>query len=76
MPEKKKRTYENVGRKTKRPPVEQLAALYENYTTKQLAAHYGVPENTVKGWIHYYRYKSPEAKAAAKEQEVSAYANS
>ena len=63
MPENK--LNKKVGRRTKRPPVEELAALYENNTTRELAEHYGVPESTVKGWIFYYRHKAPQVKARA-----------
>lgn len=53
---------ETKGRpaKHKRPPVEELAALYENNTSKKIAEHYGVSDNTVKGWIYYYRHKAPQ----------------
>ena len=57
-----KKLNKKVGRKTKRPPVEELAKLYENNTTRELAEYYGAPESTVKGWIFYYRHKAPEVK--------------
>lgn len=63
MPEKKIRSYKNVGRKTKRPPVEELARLYAEHTTRELSEHYKVSESTVKGWIYYYRHKAPKKEA-------------
>lgn len=43
------------GKPSKRPPVEELAELYSKMTAKEVAAHYGVAESTVKTWIAYYR---------------------
>lgn len=59
-----KKLNKKVGRKTKRPPVEELASLYENHTTKELSEHYKVSESTVKGWIYYYRHKAPKKETA------------
>ena len=60
-----KKMNKKVGRKTSRPPVEELAKLYETKTTRELAEHYGVPESTVKGWIFYYRHKAPQQEVRA-----------
>lgn len=60
-----KKTNKKVGRKTSRPPVEELAKLYETKTTRELAEHYGVPEGTVKSWIFYYRHKAPQQEVRA-----------
>ena len=43
------------GKPSKRPPAEELSELYSKMTAKELAAHYGVAESTVKTWIAYYR---------------------
>ena len=44
---------------TKRPPVEELAKVYAEHTTKEIAAMYKVPEGTVKSWIYRYRHEKP-----------------
>lgn len=46
-------------KKTKRPPVEELAKVYAEHTTKEIAAMYKVPEGTVKSWIYRYRHEKP-----------------
>ena len=46
-------------KKTKRPPVEELAKMYAEHTTKELAKVYQVPEGTVKSWIYRYRHEKP-----------------
>lgn len=48
--------------KYKRPSEAELAALYKTNTAKKIAELYGVSDNTVKGWIHYYRHKAPQIK--------------
>ena len=52
-------------KKTKRPPIEELAKMYAEHTTKELAEVYKVPEGTVKSWI--YRYRHPKAEEVLSE---------
>ena len=43
------------GKPSKRPPEQELSAMYAKLTAKEVAEHYGVATSTVKAWIAYYR---------------------
>lgn len=54
------------GRPSKKPTIEELDYLYQKKTAREIAAFYGVTENTVRRWIHEYRKES--GKIAKKNQ--------
>ena len=43
------------GRPSKKPTMEELDYLYTQKTAREIAAFYGVTEQTVRRWIHEYR---------------------
>lgn len=49
MPRKK------PGFESKIPPREELERMYAEHTAKELAAHYGMSESTIRRWINKYR---------------------
>lgn len=53
-------TTTKTGRTRKRPSESELAALYAEHTTKDIAEMYNVSHFTVNNWVHFYR-RNPES---------------
>lgn len=48
--------YNLYGRKSKRPPLEDLVTYYESMTLKEIGKIYDVSDRTIINWFRYYNY--------------------